>query len=248
MKRFLSISVLAMTILSVSAQDFLSEQKNFPRVRQAIAEKGETVGENLSRCGLQSDSLNILIIAYKAEKRLDIYGKGTGTKNYERVASYDICRLSGGLGPKREQGDGQVPEGFYHVDRFNPSSNFHLSLGINYPNASDRIKCTASNPGGDIFIHGACVTVGCLPVTDDKIKEIYLYALYARNCGQRKIPVYIFPFEMTPENVRSRKRRHAADEELSAFWDNLRQGYDRFHREKKSLNFSIDQSGSYVFQ
>lgn len=79
-----------------------------------------------------------------------------------------------------------------------------MSLGLNYPNLSDRKKSKATNLGGDIFIHGDCVTIGCLPMTNELIKEIYLYAIYAKNNGQEKIPVYIFPIQndrFTHENL-----------------------------------------------
>lgn len=166
---------------------------------------------------------------------------------YKLIAAYDICASSGQLGPKRKQGDRQVPEGFYTIDRFNPASNFYLSLGVNYPNRSDRKKSDAADPGGDIFIHGSCVTIGCLPMTDSKIKEIYLYAVYARNNGQNDIPVYIFPFRMTDGNFQTYKNRYAKNRELTDFWTNLKTGYDKFIAEKKALKVSVDNSGDYLF-
>jgi murein L,D-transpeptidase YafK len=229
-------------------QGFLSQQKQYARVRTAITEKEQSLTENLHKNGLSADSVHILIVAYKAEKQLEVYAKKQNEAMYKSIAVYDICASSGGLGPKRKQGDGQVPEGFYKIDRFNPSSNFYLSLGINYPNQSDRKKSNASNLGGDIFIHGSCVTIGCLPMTDDKIKEIYLYAIFARNNGQSNIPVYIFPFRMTDNNFQIYKNRYSSNQELIDFWTNLKSGYDKFVLEKKSLNETIDQSGNYKFQ
>ena len=71
---------------------------------------------------------------------------------------------SGTMGPKRLQGDYQVPEGFYYINEFNPNSNYHLHLGLNYPNASDKILSDSLRPGGDIYIHGSCVSIGCIPL------------------------------------------------------------------------------------
>ena len=122
-----------------------------------------------------------------------------------------------------------------------------MSLGINYPNQSDRKKSNASNSGGDIFIHGSCVTIGCLPMTDDKIKEIYLYAVFARNNGQNDIPVYIFPFRMTDTNFQTYQNRNTRNRELTDFWANLKIGYDKFVSEKKALKVSVDNSGNYQF-
>jgi murein L,D-transpeptidase YafK len=217
------------------------------RVETALAEKESILVDNLKKNGLTLDSVHILITAYKAEKQLEIYAKKKNESIYKKIAVYDICRSSGELGPKRQEGDRQVPEGFYHIDRFNPASNFYLSLGINYPNQADRKKSRAQKLGGDIFIHGSCVTVGCLPMTDDKIKEIYLYAVFARNNGQNKIPVYIFPFKMTDAAFEKYKKEKNGQQELIAFWSNLKTGYDQFEKEKTALKITVNKKGDYVF-
>jgi len=232
----------------VSAQqNFLSQQKQYARVKSALTEKEQTLEENLNKKGLAAGNLHILIVAYKAERELEVYAKKKNEMEYGLLAAYNICASSGVLGPKRKQGDGQVPEGFYKINHFNPTSNFHLSLGINYPNQSDKKKSNASDLGGAIFIHGSCVTIGCLPMTDEKIKEIYLYAVYARNNGQDNIPVYIFPFRMTDTNFQIHKNRNIKNQELIDFWENLKIGYDKFVSEKKTLNETVDNSGIYQY-
>jgi murein L,D-transpeptidase YafK len=242
------IIILPAISFTLSAQTtFLQQQKSYSRVRTAIAEKGKTVKDNLHKNRLTPDSIHILITAFKSEKQLEIYAKKKTESIYLKIATCDICRSSGKPGPKRQEGDGQVPEGFYHIDRFNPFSNFYLSLGINYPNSSDRKKSQAKRLGGDIFIHGSCVSIGCLPMTDEVIKEIYLYAVFARNNGQNKIPVYIFPFRMTDVNFNAYRQKYSANQELIAFWTNLKTGYDRFEKEKKTLDISVNKNGDYVF-
>ncbi len=91
------------------------------------------------------------------------------------------------VGDKLVEGDGKTPEGVYFIDRRNPESRYHLSLGLSYPNAFDRAEAEAlgQKPGGDIFIHGQGPfyrlaqnrrddwTWGCIAVTDDEIEEIY---------------------------------------------------------------------------
>lgn len=225
-------------------QFFLSEQKKYVRVKDAIEQKGDLVAQNLSKNNLKTNDLNVLFVVYKNEKELEIYAKRESEKKYKRIATYDICKLSGVMGPKRREGDGQVPEGFYYINNFNPFSQFYLSLGISYPNQSDKIQSSFPRLGGDIFIHGKCVTIGCLPMTDDKIKEIYLYAVYAKSCGQSKIPVYIFPFKMTNENLNTYKNKYS---EWTNFWNNLKSGYDKFEKEKTELRVSIDKNGNYLF-
>ena len=102
---------------------------------------------------------------------MEVWIKEASKDYYVLLNTYDFCTTSGTLGPKRKEGDLQIPEGIYTINHFNPQSNFYLSLGINYPNASDKILSDPVHPGGDIYLHGNCVTIGCIPLTDDKIKE-----------------------------------------------------------------------------
>ncbi|MBB3994108.1 murein L,D-transpeptidase YafK [Sulfitobacter undariae] len=87
-------------------------------------------------------------------------------------------------GHKQIEGDGKTPEGLYRIDRRNPNSRFHLSLGISYPNAVDTrtARDMGKSPGGDIFIHGQRHpkrrdkddwTWGCIAVSNDEIEKIY---------------------------------------------------------------------------
>jgi murein L,D-transpeptidase YafK len=87
------------------------------------------------------------------------------------------------VGDKQIEGDGKTPEGEYIIDRRNPRSRFHLSLGISYPDAQDiaEAKALGQSPGGEIFIHGTPNrflggddwTWGCIAVTNDEIEDIY---------------------------------------------------------------------------
>lgn len=87
-------------------------------------------------------------------------------------------------GAKQFEGDGKTPEGRYLIDRRNPNSSFHLSLGISYPNARDieAAREAGKKPGGDIFIHGKAKplqrrgtdwTAGCISVSNREIEKIY---------------------------------------------------------------------------
>jgi murein L,D-transpeptidase YafK len=248
MRKILLLILIANFTYAWGQSGFLSRQREYVRVRTAISEKDQTVRNSLLGKGMVPDSMHILMVGYKAEKQLEIYAKRPAESVYQQVAVYNICALSGKLGPKRKEGDRQVPEGFYHIDRFNPASNFYLSLGIDYPNSSDRKKSGAARLGGDIFIHGSCVTIGCLPMTDDKIKEIYLYALYARNGGQKNIPVYIFPFRMTDANFEKYKNLYSHDPVVIDFWENLKEGYDAFTSDRKALKVKTDAKGNYLFE
>ena len=249
MKKLSTLLLILFVSINFFAQNnFIKEQKRYSRVRTAFKQKDSIVKANLTQNHIKTNELNILIVVFKEESKLDIYAKSKNTSSYKKIKTYTICAKSGVLGPKRAQGDMQVPEGFYYINRFNPYSNFYLSLGINYPNASDKKKSNAQDLGGDIFIHGDCVTIGCMPMTDDKIKEIYLYAVYAKNNGQSKIPVYIFPFKMDDENFKRYKEKFKKNKELISFWTNIKTGYDRFMLEKTPLKYTINKNGDYVFR
>jgi murein L,D-transpeptidase YafK len=152
---------------------FRQQQERFPRVRAAEKAKDSNLRALFESKGLPYPPKGLLLRAFKKEAQLDLWAGNDDHTPLKLVKTYRICATSGQLGPKRRFGDEQVPEGFYELDCFNPQSNFYLSMHISYPNAADRILKTLPNPGGDIFLHGNCVTIGCIPITDDGIKEVY---------------------------------------------------------------------------
>jgi len=237
------ILCIMLTLLAIACttkqQTAMHEKTN--RVQVAINEKESKISAALKQHQLNKDSIHILFVAYKDMDELQLYAKNSNQEVFKKIVSYPICQRSGNLGPKKAEGDKQVPEGFYHIDRFNTQSSYYLSLGINYPNELDK---SLGYTGSDIFIHGACETVGCLPMTDDLIKEIYLYALKAKNAGQENIPVYIFPFEMTTENMQ--KLKPNTDNSTFQFWTNLQEGYSNFKANGKALTYKI-VNGKYQF-
>ncbi|MVN77383.1 hypothetical protein GO988_13695 [Hymenobacter sp. HMF4947] len=159
----------------------------------------------------------------KTNRSLELWARNQGDAAFRLLHAYPLAATSGTLGPKRRAGDGQVPEGFYHLDRFNPGSAYHLSLGLDYPNNDDILATGLADPGGDIFVHGSDVTVGCLPLTNAGIEEVYLLAVAARAAGQSSIGVHIFPFPLTENEL----LRRAASPHV-AFWRGLQLGYAYF--------------------
>ncbi len=238
--------LLLLILALVKQNDFLTQQKTYSRVRTAFVSKEAIVNKLLAGQNIKPSALNILLVAYKQEQLLEVYAKNTHDKNYVKLVSYPICASSGELGPKRQQGDAQVPEGFYSVANYNPASSYYLSLGLNYPNKADRIKSTATHLGGDIFIHGECVTIGCLPMTNNKIKEIYLLAILAHS-NKQIIPVYVFPFKFTTQNITSYYATYKGNTALLNFWNNLKIGYDTFTQTHQQLNVTVDAKGNYTF-
>ena len=90
------------------------------------------------------------IVVHKSQRRMDLY-------HHNRVLRSFRVQLGGNpIGHKVQRGDRRTPEGDYIIDRRNPNSRFHLSLGISYPDPYDiaRAQELGLDPGGDIFIHG----------------------------------------------------------------------------------------------
>jgi murein L,D-transpeptidase YafK len=243
--------ILALSFLVICrqacARTFKEQQLQHPRVREAFAEKDTTIRKVFEHHDVQYPPKDIYLRVFKEEMILELWGRPDRDSPFVYLKEYEICYLSGELGPKRQQGDLQVPEGFYHIDRFNPQSRFHLSLGINYPNESDRILGKSGSLGGDIFIHGSCVTIGCLPITDDKIKELYLIAIEAKSGGQEKIPVHIFPKRLNENGYRDLQERFSERETFLSFWANLKEGFDVFERTHSPPDITIDSLGYYHY-
>jgi murein L,D-transpeptidase YafK len=140
-----------------------------------------------------------------------------------------------------------VPEGFYYINEFQPNSQYHLSLGLNYPNASDRILADSLSPGGDIFIHGSCVTQGCIPITNPQIEELYILTSHARNNGQDFIPVHIFPVRFSnAKSVAYLDKLMKDDSDLKAFEKTMKQAFDQFQANKQLPVIGVTTKGDYV--
>ena len=232
--------------LAAQQKSFKETQMKYERVKTAYREKEETVHSFLSRAGIgKKDSFRIFLRAFKYEKKLELWARKKTVDTFSLVKTYEICESSGELGPKRREGDGQVPEGFYNIFHFNPVSNFYLSLGVSYPNASDR-KLGKTPLGGSIYIHGNCVTIGCIPITDEFIKELYVACVEARNFGQTEIQVHIFPATLSDENLKLIKNLPQVNASLISFWENLKPGYEYFEKNHKLPLISVDAKGNYI--
>jgi murein L,D-transpeptidase YafK len=232
----------------IQSPSFKEKQREHSRVKAAYQEKEQVVKAYFTDKNLNFGSFNLFLRAFKKEGLLEVWIKPLGQDSYSLLHTYDFCMLSGKLGPKRKEGDLQVPEGVYHINHFNPVSNFHLSLGINYPNSSDKILSDKKQPGGSIYIHGNCVSIGCIPITDEKIKELYVLAVEARHHGQEKIPVHIFPAKLSAESLQTLETEFAGQNDLISFWQNLQEVYASFEATKKLTSIRIDSKGAYLLK
>src|SRR5258708_2412399 len=151
------------TALALALLSSLGASAEPPRVRAARAHVGESVRALFASQQAAWPPRALLLRAFKLDGELELWAEPRRGAGYVKLKTWRICARSGGIGPKRREGDGQVPEGFYRISGLNPWSSYHLSLRVDYPNHSDRVL--GRRPlGGDIFIHGKCVTIGCLPL------------------------------------------------------------------------------------
>ncbi len=230
---------------SIINEDFKSAQMQFERVKKAYTDYKTSVAKNLEKHGITSTSFDLFIRVFKAEDELQLWAKNKTDQQYTLLKTFAICAKSGELGPKRQSGDGQVPEGLYYIERYNPSSNYHLSLGINYPNTSDKKISKAADLGGDIFIHGNCVTIGCMPLQDEGIKELYVYAIESNKANKNQIPVYIFPCKMEGTTFENAIKDNLNNKAVIQLWSSLKimNGYFDKHKALPKWQFSV--SGYY---
>ena len=167
MKNLWTLILFCSFLLSVSAQkngtsfaavstSFLEYQRTLPRPAEAIARKEDTLQKQFAAKNSVWPAKYIYIRSFKYDSQMEVWVKNDIKDPFQLFKTYKICALAGTLGPKRMAGDFQVPEGFYYINEFNPKSNYYLSLGLNYPNVSDRILSDSLQPGGDIYIHGSC--------------------------------------------------------------------------------------------
>lgn len=245
MKRVILFFCLFLS-LNLLGQGFKNQQMQWSRVENTMFEKDAILRSQFEQRAMSYPPHNIYIRAFKEERILEVWVQNAPNAQYQKFRDYIFCKDSGYLGPKRKQGDEQIPEGFYWINRFNPQSNFYLSLGLNYPNPSDVKVSPHDNLGGSIYIHGACETTGCIPITDNFIKELYWLCVLSTNKGQEYIPVHVFPYKFgrtQPFLYEDQK----TDRKLKAFWNNLQEGYDFFNNNRRPPMVHIEPDGRYLF-
>ena len=221
---------------------------NFTRVREAYAAKEKVVVKNLTQHSISRDSLRIYLRAFKTEKIIEVWAKNSSDSVFIPVKEFPICDMSGFVGPKRRSHDLQVPEGFYHISDLNPYSKYYLSIKINYPNASDSIRGVHGHLGNLIYIHGSCISSGCLAITDDRIRELFVYCIEARNSGQEEIKISIFPSRLNDSNYSALKSEYSKSKDKIRLWADLKKYYDLFNETKKLPEVTFLPDGTHAIE
>ena len=248
-KKIINTTLLVMLISLFSFKNsfdngFKTSQLSNNRVRAAYDKKWVNLQSQLAAKKIDKDNFELYFRIFKIEKEFEVWVKNITDHNYTLLKTISICASSGELGPKRKQGDYQVPEGFYEIATFNPNSSYHLAMKINYPNQSDVLKKTATDAGGDIMIHGNCVTIGCIPLENEPIEEVYVLATEAKN---RKLitQMAIYPCRFNEKNTHYLAKNFS--EEKNKFWETLKKPYSYFEKNNILPKISISKTGDYVF-
>lgn len=229
-------------------KDFITLQKSSRRVNDIFRVKEDTLKRQFAEKGIVWPAKYMYIRSFKYDGQLEVWVKNERKEPYKLFKTYKVCALAGTLGPKRVEGDYQVPEGFYYINEFRPNSNYHLALGVNYPNASDRVLSDSLTPGRAIYVHGSCVTVGCIPITNDQIEDLYVIASTVHNAGQEFIPIHVFPV-----SFKNKKSMEYLDKfikvrpEYEPMMERLKYAYYYFEQKKVIPIVMIDKQGNYIF-
>jgi len=233
---------------AASSIRFIDYQRGMtPKVGEILHRKEDTLMKQFKEKNLVWPARYVYIRSFKYDSELEVWVKNTSQEKYRLFKTYKICALAGTLGPKRMAGDYQTPEGFYYINEFNPKSEYHLSLGLNYPNASDRILSDSMQPGGDIYIHGSCVTTGCIPITDNQIEELYTICAHAKDLGEDFIPVHIFPVNFNnPRSVGYLNKYLQTFSEYTPFAKSMRSAFFYFEKYREVPFVMVNGKGEYV--
>lgn len=205
------------------------------RVAAARATHEATLIEKVEALGLEWPPRELYVRMFKDERLVEVW-VGDGTSPLLLLETFTECGDSGVIGPKVQQGDLQVPEGFYFVTGLNPLSPGLLSLQLDYPNNADRarraVRKSAEPLGGDIAVHGTCISTGCLAIDDAPIEQLYLLAIEPRRRG-RIIRVHVFPTRMEPERIDS-VLEQTDDVTVVKLWTSMIPAYRGFERTRRT--------------
>jgi len=165
------------------------------RVQQYGGAVHDRLQSDFARAGIAYPPASLALLAFKQERRLEVYAANSPTAPFRFIRAYPILGSSGTLGPKLREGDGQVPEGLYRVENLNPNSRHHLAIRVNYPNAFDLENAAReqrTDPGGDIMIHGSDRSVGCLAMGDQAAEDLFVLCALT---GPSKVALIFSPID-----------------------------------------------------
>lgn len=232
--------LLAQNSYAGNPQTFIKDNSGFGRLEDSLKKQFEEKN-------LVWPPQSLYLRSFKYDRLLELWVKRNNEDSFSLFKAYKVCMQSGSIGPKRSEGDNQVPEGFYYINEFNPNSKYHLSLGLNYPNASDKVLSDLRKPGGDIYIHGNCVSTGCIAIQDLPIEEVYTIANQVKASGQDFIPVHIFPVKYdVAKSLEYLTESIKGNQAVNKFILNVKFVYDYFEQKKQLPVIMVNKKGDYI--
>jgi murein L,D-transpeptidase YafK len=209
---------------------------------------------------VQNKSLNyrdidILFIAYKSELEFQVWAKKKYSNSaYTLIKSFPITNSTvAKLGPKSKFGDSLTPEGIYSVTFYSSLrwSDFYLAFRISYPNKLDHSRRSYWNirgePGGDINIHGCCISIGCIPLGNPVIEEIF-FLTRTNQINGSNISIMIFPFKFDNKASLNKYYGYFRNKtKILEFWNSLGDCYNYFKTYHKIPEINLNQyTGYYI--
>lgn len=236
------------SFVGISQNNFVSTPRVSARASSILNKVEDSLKSEFKKKNLIWPPVEMYVRSFKFDRQLEVWVKSNVSEPFVLFKLYKVCTQSGSMGPKRMEGDFQVPEGFYYINEFNPNSNYHLALGLNYPNSSDRILSNAARPGNNIYIHGNCVSTGCIPITDIPMEEVYTLASIVKLQGEQEfIPVHVFPVRYNEKKSMDYLNNNTSSNPyLKEFSNSLKAVYDKFELSKEIPVVLISKSGGYV--
>jgi murein L,D-transpeptidase YafK len=204
-----------------------------------------TILTMLGKKGINPHNFEIYLRAFKFEKTFEIWVRDLSHDTFTHYQTIPFCSTSGEIGPKRKQGDGQIPEGLYQIAHFNPLSEYFLSMRVNYPNEADMFWADKTHPGGDIYIHGGCETIGCIPITDKEMGQLYVISIMSRNNNNNDFPIHIFPSKMSSPIMKYLLNKKDINEDYKNVWKGIQPVYSYFQKYKKIPYHYVNEQGLY---
>jgi murein L,D-transpeptidase YafK len=241
----ISIAVFCAGLKGFAQNSFVDFQKSSAKISAIFNNMEDSVRKQFEDKKLMWPPQSMYIRSFKYDRQLEVWVKENN--QFKLFKTYKICMQSGTMGPKRMQGDYQVPEGFYYVNEYNPNSNYHLALGLNYPNASDKILSDSLRPGNAIYIHGNCVSTGCIPISDIPMEELYIIATHVKANGQDFIPVHIFPVKYNvKKSADYLSQTLQTRPTLTDFSLKLKEAFNFFEEKKQLPIITVNKKGEYL--
>ncbi len=242
--------IIAIFFIAISSSVFSQGDFVNSRISAVYKRTEDSLKAEFKRKNLAWPPTEMYVRSFKFDRQMEVWVKSSSASvnsPFVLLKTYKVCTQSGSMGPKRMEGDFQVPEGFYYINEFNPNSSYHLALGLNYPNSSDRILSNSSRPGSNIYIHGNCVSTGCIPITDVPMEEVYILASIVKNSGRQEfIPVHVFPVKYNnKKSLEFLNNNTSSNPYLKEFSSSLKTVYDKFEQSHELPVILINKKGEY---